>query len=266
MPTIELDGGRIYFSLSGRGARDILLVHGSGGDHTLWSYQVKGLKEAFSVAALDLNGHGRSTFREGDGLATYTQDVLTVLERLSERTFLVGHSLGGAIALNVALHHPDVVGGLGLIGTGARLRVLPELLELLQRDFEAAVELILSWAFAGEPELKLLTKAREQMLRNGQKILLRDLLTCNSFDVMDKLGQLDLPTLIICGQEDRLTPMKYSEYLRDHIPNASLRIIDGAGHMVPLERPEALNQALREFLASSILSRPYNSGGRPQSA
>ncbi|MGQ9477622.1 MAG: alpha/beta fold hydrolase [Candidatus Bipolaricaulia bacterium] len=249
MPTIELDGGKIYFSLSGRGAQDVLLVHGSGGDHTIWSYQVKGLREAFSVAALDLNGHGRSTLREGDGLATYTEDVLSVLERLSSQAFLVGHSLGGAIALNVALHHPDRIGGLGLIGTGARLRVLPELLELVQRDFEAAVELILSWAFMGKPEPALLAKARGQMRQNGQKLLLRDLLTCNSFDVMDKLGQLDLPTLIICGREDRLTPLKYSEYLRDHIPNASLRVIDGAGHMVLLERPEQLNQALQEFLA-----------------
>jgi pimeloyl-ACP methyl ester carboxylesterase len=260
MPTIKLDRSQLYFSLSGRGAQDILLVHGSGGDHTLWSYQVKGLREAFSVAALDLNGHGRSPFREGNGLSTYTEDVLAVLERLSGRAFLVGHSLGGAIALNVALHYPDRIGGLGLIGTGAHLRVLPELLELLQRDFEAAVELILDWAFAKKPEPKLLAKAREQMRRNGQKTLLRDLLTCDSFDVMDKLGQIGVPTLIVCGREDKLTPVKYSEYLRDHIPNASLKVIEGAGHMVMLEQPEQLNQAIREFLALALGSRPCSSG------
>lgn len=252
MPTIELDGSHLYFSLSGRGPQDILFVHGSGGDHTLWSYQIKGLRGAFSIAAVDLNGHGRSPFREGEGLATYTEDVLAVLERLSGRALLVGHSLGGAIALNVALHHPERIGGLGLIGTGARLRVLPELLELLQRDFEAAVDLILDWAFAGEPEPQFLAKAREQMHKNGQKALLRDLLTCNSFDVMDQLDRIRVPTLVICGREDRLTPVKYSEYLRDHIPNASLKVIEGAGHMVMLEQPEQLNQAIREFLTSKL--------------
>jgi pimeloyl-ACP methyl ester carboxylesterase len=250
MPTIELDGGRIYFSLSGRGAQDILLVHGSGADHSLWSLQVKALRAGFSVACVDLNGHGRSTWREGDGLATYTEDVLAVLERLSARTFLVGHSLGGAVVLNTALTHPERVGGIGLVGTGARLRVLPQLLELLESDWRAAVDLILAWAFSPLADRKLRVRARQQMLENGQRALQRDLLTCNSFEMMDKLDRLEMPALVVCGSADRLTPPKYSEYLRDHIPNATLQIIEGAGHMVMLEQPEQLSQALREFAAS----------------
>jgi pimeloyl-ACP methyl ester carboxylesterase len=250
MPTVEIDGGRLHFSLSGRGAQDILLVHGSGGDHTIWSHQVKALRDGFSVAAMDLNGHGQSAWREGDGLATYTEDVFAVLERLSPRTFLAGHSLGGAVALNVALHYPERIGSIGLIGTGARLRVLPKLLELLQHDFEAALDLILSWAFSGRTGPKLRERAREQMLKNGQRALLRDLLTCNSFDVLEKLDQIKVPALIVCGSADKLTPVRYSEYLEDHIPNATLRTIEGAGHMVMLEQPEQLNRTIREFLVS----------------
>lgn len=252
MPTIETDGGELYFSLSGRGGRDILLVHGSGEDHTIWSYQVKGLREGFSVAAIDLNGHGRSTPREGEGLETYTEDLLAVLERLSRDTFLVGHSLGGALVLNVALHYPQMIGGIGLIGTGARLRVLPEILELVEQDFERAVELILEWAFSGSPPPELFAKAKEQMQRNGQRALLRDLLTCDSFDVLGELEKIGMPALIVCGREDRLTPMKYAEYLRDHIPNATLQIIEGAGHMVMLERPEELNRTVWNFLTSCL--------------
>jgi len=251
MPTIEISGNEVYFSLSGCGPKDILLVHGSGGDHTIWGYQVKELRKNFSIAAIDLNGHGRSAFRNGDGLETYTQDVLAVLERLSPDTFLVGHSLGGAIALNVVLCYPDRISGLGLIGTGARLRVLPKILELVRGDFEAAIELILSWAF-GETffrhQPRLLQKTKEQMRRNGQKILLRDLLTCDSFDVMNKLEQIKVPVLIICGREDKLTPVKYSEYLRDHISGATLHIIEEAGHMVMLEQPAQLNRTIKEFL------------------
>ncbi|MFQ6033585.1 MAG: alpha/beta fold hydrolase [Candidatus Bipolaricaulia bacterium] len=248
MPIIEIDHGKLYFALSGRGGRDILLVHGSGGDHTIWSYQVRGLRERFSVAALALNGHGRSAFREGEGLETYTQDVLAVLERLSPDTFLVGHSLGGAVVLNVALRYPQMISGIGLIGTGARLRVLPEILELVERDFRAAIDLILSWAFAKSPQPELLTKAKEQMQKNGQRALLRDLLTCDSFDVLRELEQIGAPALIVCGREDRLTPVKYAEYLRDHIPDATLKVIEGAGHMVMLERPEELNRAIEDFL------------------
>jgi len=248
MPTIEIDGGELYFALSGRGAQDILLVHGSGGDHTIWSYQVKELREGFSVAAIDLSGHGRSTFREGDGLEVYTQDVLAVLERLSPDTFLVGHSLGGAVVLNVALRHPERLGGIGLIGTGARLRVLPELLKLVEDDFTKAVDLLLEWAFSGDAPPELVAKARERMRANGQRALQRDLLTCDGFDVMGKLDQIRVPALIICGREDRLTPVKYSEYLRDHIPDATLHIIEGAGHMVMLERPREVSRAIEDFL------------------
>lgn len=254
MPTIKIDKGKLYFSLSGRGAKDILLVHGSGGDHTVWSYQVKGLREGFSVAAVDLNGHGRSTFRKGDGLETYTQDVLAVLERLSPSTFLVGHSLGGAVVLNIALHYPQMIGGIGLIGTGAKLRVLPQILELVGQEFEAGIDLILSWAFSEarlrHPHPDLLDKAKEQMQGNGQQTLLRDLLTCDSFDVMGELDQIKLPALVICGREDRLTPVKYAEYLRDHIPNATLQVIEGAGHLVMLEQYQELNQAIWNFLTA----------------
>ena len=250
MPTIEVDHGKLYFALSGRGGQEILLVHGSGGDHTVWSYQVKGLREGFSVAALDLNGHGRSTFREGDGLTTYTEDVLAVLERLSPKALLVGHSLGGALALNVALRHPEMIGGISLVGTGARLRVLPEILELVEveEDFDRVIELILEWAFSDTSQPELVTKAREQMRANGQRALRRDLLTCDGFDVMGKLNQIEVPALIICGREDRLTPVKYAEYLRDRIPNATLKVIEGAGHMVMLERPAELNRAIEDFL------------------
>lgn len=248
MPVIEISGSKLYFSLSGCGPKDILLVHGSGGDHTIWGYQVKELRKDFSIAAIDLNGHGRSAFREGDGLETYTQDVLAVLERLSPDTFLVGHSLGGAIVLNVALHYPDRISGLGLIGSGAKLRVLPKILELISQDFEGAIDLILSWAFKAGTHPKLLQKAKEQMHRNGQKILLRDLLTCDAFDVMNKLNQIKVPALIICGREDKLTPVKYSEYLQTHISPATLQVIEEAGHMVMLEQPGELNRVIKEFV------------------
>lgn len=252
MPTIEINGSKLYFSLSGRGPKDILLVHGSGGDHTIWGYQVKELRKSFSVAAIDLNGHGRSPFREGDSLQTYTQDVLAVLKRLSPDAFLLGHSLGGAIALNVALHYDyERIGGIGLIGTGAKLRVLPKILELVREDFEGALDLILSWAFSEthlRHQSKLRQKTKEQMRRNGQKILLRDLLSCDSFDVMDKLDQIKVPALVICGREDKLTPVKYSEYLQAHIAHATLQVIEEAGHMVMLEQPGQLNRVIKEFV------------------
>ena len=249
MPTIQIHQTELYFAQAGQGRPALLFVHGAGGDHTIWGEQLRELAQNFSVAALDLNGHGRSPAREGDGLQTYTEDVLAALEALTMPTVVVGHSMGGAIALTVALQRPKNLVGLGLVGTGAKLKVHPQILELCQTDFEKAVELVVQWAFADQSSSELREKARLQMRRNGAQALFRDFSSCNTFDVMARLSEIAVPTMILCGRDDKLTPIKYSEYLQQNIPNAHLKIIDGAGHMVMVEQREAVTQALREFCA-----------------
>ena len=76
------------------------------------------------------------------------------------------------------------------------------------------------------------------------------LAACDAFNVMDRLGEIRCPTLAICGTADRLTPPKYSTYLRDNIPGAQLVLVEGAGHMVMLEQPEAVSQAIADFIAA----------------
>jgi len=149
----------------------------------------------------------------------------------------------------VALQRPKDLVGLGLVSTGARLKVHPQVLELCQTDFERAVELVVQWAFAEQSPPELREKTRTQLRRNGADALFRDFSGCNTFDVMARLSEIAVPTLILCGRDDKLTPIKYSEYLQQNIPNAQLRIIEGAGHMVMLEQPQAVTQALREFCA-----------------
>lgn len=247
MPTIRFSHTELYCAQAGQGQPALLFVHGAGGDHTLWGQQVSELKKDFSVAAIDLNGHGRSPAREGDGLQTYVEDVLAVLAALSRPTVLVGHSLGGTIALKTALEHPEHLVGLGLVGTGAKLKVHPHILELCQTDFGKAVELVVSWSFAEQADPVLQDKARKQMRRNGQAAFYRDFLSCSTFDVMSRLGEIPVPTIVICGRQDKLTPVKYSEYLQANIPNAHLQVIEQAGHRVMLEQPGAFNQTLRRF-------------------
>lgn len=88
------------------------------------------------------------------------------------------------------------------------------------------------------------------MLEVGQTTLLRDFEACDRFDVMDRLEETDVPALVACGEDDRLTPPKYSEYLQHHLPGSYLRVIGGAGHMVMLERPDALSSIMRDFMSS----------------
>jgi len=237
----------IYYASRGSG-KPLLFVHGSGADHMIWGHQLKGLSDEFRVVALDLNGHLKSAYREGDGLKTYSQDVLDVMADIGEPVLLLGHSLGGAVALNVALEHPQKLYALGLIGTGARLKVLPELLEMIENDFERACDMILEWEFHTTPPDEIMSAAREQIINNGQQALSRDFNTCNAFDVSSRLAEITLPTLVVCGREDKLTPVKYSEYFLNNIETASLEIIEQAGHNVMLERPDALNGAIRNYV------------------
>jgi pimeloyl-ACP methyl ester carboxylesterase len=247
VPTITVSHAELYCAQAGQGRPALLFVHGAGGDHTLWGQQISDLKKDFSVGAIDLNGHRRSPRREGDGLQTYVEDVLAALAALSMPTVLVGHSMGGAIALKIALERPQNLVGLGLVGTGAKLKVHPQILELCQTDFDKAIELVVSWSFAEQADPALIDKAREQMRRNGQAAFYRDFLSCSTFDVMSRLGEIPVPTIVICGREDKLTPVKYSEYLQANIPDAQLKVIEQAGHMVMLEQPEAFNQVLRQY-------------------
>ncbi len=256
MPTVSVDGTEVYYAQAGEGL-PLLFVHGSGGDHTLWGHQLSALRDRFTVAALDLNGHGKSPRRENSNansaLELYAQDALAVLNALAQETgegvVLLGHSLGGAVALSVALRRPSNLRALGLIGTGAKLKVHPDILRLIDEDFEKAIDFILQWAFAPNPPAELYQRAKEQMLRNGQRALRRDFHACNAFDVMNCLGEITVPTLVVVGREDKLTPLKYSEYLQQHIPGAILEVIKGAGHMVMLERPEALNDVIRRSMS-----------------
>lgn len=251
MPKIQIDGAEIYYAQAGQGRPALLLIHGAGADHTLWGEQISALQKAFTVAALDLNGHSQSPKRTSrDGISLYAQEARAVCEALGVPTVLVGHSMGGAVAMTLALDPPQNLAGLVLVGTGAKLRVHPQILEFCRSDFARARDLLVTWAFAAHAPSELRERSRAQMQRNGAETLFRDFSSCNSFDVTDRLSEITCPTLIVCGTADQLTPAKYSEYLQAHIAGAQLRLIENAGHMVMLEQPDALNQVLRDFCIS----------------
>lgn len=247
MPTVEVNGQSVSYARVGDGSA-VLLVHGSGSDHTVWGHQLQGLKDRFSIAALDLNGHGRSPHRDGDALTEFAADVQAVMDQLGQPTVVMGHSLGGAVAQTLALQSPSNLRGIGLIGTGGKLRVHPDLLATIDRDVNEAADVLSQWLFSESASDELREKAHAQMTANGQAELARDFRACDAFNAMHRLQEIHVPTLVAVGADDQMTPVKYSEHLRDAVPNAYLRMIEDAGHMVMLERPDALNDAIAEFM------------------
>jgi pimeloyl-ACP methyl ester carboxylesterase len=252
MPYTNVSGEKIFYvhhqgDPKGQGA--FIFVHGAGGSHLNWPPQLRRLSGA-NTYALDLPGHGQSEGQGRTSISAYADFVADFLETLGlEKGTLVGHSMGGATALDFALRYPEGLAGLVLVGSGARLRVAPAILDGIRQDFQAAVRLICDYAYAPDAPEQLKREGRRQMGRTHPDVLYGDFAVCDAFDVMVRLDEIRCPTLVICGTADRLTPPKYSTYLRDNIPGAQLVLVEGAGHMVMLERPEAVSQAIADFMA-----------------
>ncbi|MFN2291207.1 MAG: alpha/beta fold hydrolase [Anaerolineae bacterium] len=253
MPYVSVSGQKVYYAHRRpvpAAQAPVVFVHGAGGTHQHWLYQVRDLPQAVSYAP-DLPGHGRSGGLGRDRVPAYGDWLMSFLDELAlQEAVLVGHSMGGAIILEMALRYPKRVAGLGLVATGARLRVAPALLEALRQEPEVGVKLIAEWAFGPEASEEMVRLARRQMTMIPPDVLYGDFLACDGFDVVARLGEIEAPAFVLCGTQDRMTPVKYATYLRDEIDGATLTLVEGAGHMVMLEQPQAVSMALAHFLES----------------
>jgi pimeloyl-ACP methyl ester carboxylesterase len=251
MPFLTVAGARAYYVYRRpvpTSRPPVVFIHGAGGTHQHWLYQVRDLPDAPSYA-VDLPGHGRSEGSGRDSIAAYGDWLVAFLDAAGvEKAVLVGHSMGGGIAQDVALRYPARLAGLGLIATGARLRVAPAILDGLRQEPKATVQLICDWVYGPETPAEVARQGQRQMAAIPPEVFLGDFVACDTFDVMDRLNEIAVPTLALCGTQDLMTPLKYSIYLRDHIQGATLHQVEGAGHMVMIERPEAVAQALVAFL------------------
>jgi pimeloyl-ACP methyl ester carboxylesterase len=224
---------------------NLIFIHGSGGCKESWQYQT----QYFSGSvAIDLPGHP-----DGEPCATIEDYVqwLHAYVSANEDTNLVivGHSLGGGIALLFGLKYPEKVKGLICLGSGARLRVHPMFLEGLEKAItanESTQDFADSALSLVDPELaKIIARRMEE---NGLAVMLNDLRACDKFDIMDRLAEIDIPLLAISATDDVMTPPKYSQYLADHMQNARAVTIEDGTHFVFAEKPEEVNRAIEDFL------------------
>jgi len=228
----------------------IILIHGAGGNSLSWPPQIRRLTDE-RIYALDLPGHGQSEGAGRHSVEEYAGDVIAFMKELKIRAaVLVGISMGSAIALTVALKYPKKVLGLGLLGSGAKLRVAQTILEMAgnANTFEAAVDMINENCFSAGVPQNLLDLSKKQMMEIRPPVLLGDFLACNGFDVFGQLEKIDLPTLIICGAEDKMTPVKFSELLKTQIANSQLHVLENAGHMVMAEQADIVAELLKKFM------------------
>lgn len=229
----------------------IIFIHGSGGNASLWSKVMEILAQnGIESWAISLPGHGESVGQGMTSIEEYREFVREFIETGAlNKIILAGHSLGGGIVLDFALHYPEKLKAIILIGTGARLRVHPQALEMFRKMAEGEIEAKFEpWAFAENTPAHILAEGEREWAMTNPRVRYLDLKACDKFDIMEKVEKIQLPALIICGTEDRLTPVKYSEYLHKKIMESKIEIIPKAGHMVMVEAPGQLGRAITKFL------------------
>ncbi len=231
----------------------MLFIHGSGCNCRMWERQREYLHSSMEVVLVDLPGHGRSPGDGCDSVKEYADAIYGSMERLYPRGYYVaGHSLGGAIAMSLALFHPSVIEGVVLIGTGARLRVLPGIIEGLLKEEERTLADINSLSFSKGAPRGVRDEALGIMMGCRAEIIRKDFVACDRFDMMGSVASIEVPALILCGEEDALTPVKYSRFLKEKMTGSQLVLIEDAGHMVMLEKPDEANRAIELFVKNRI--------------
>jgi len=228
----------------------LILIHGAGGDHLSWPTQLRRLS-GYRVYTPDLPGHGKSRGHGLQRIPAYGETVLDWLRELKlPKMILAGHSMGGAIALWLAINHPELLHGLVLMSTGATLPVNLSLIEELatQVGFPTAVENIMRWSFSSRIEPALVENVKKHMLKLRPSVVAGDFRACDRFDIRSDLDQVQVPTLVMVGDEDKMTPIRFSEELVNGIKGAEIEVVKGSGHMIPIEKPVVAAKKVREFM------------------
>jgi pimeloyl-ACP methyl ester carboxylesterase len=252
MPRVLIDNQPLFYRLSASDLASrrppLLLLHGAGGTHMHWPAALRRLPDR-NVYAIDLPGHGKSAGPGRDSIAAYCDVVYSFVQALGlELVTLAGHSMGGAVVQEFALHYPGRLAGIVLVGTGARLRVAPAILDGIRSDFPATVRAVADWVHDKNVPEQLKRLYVQRTLENDPQVMYGDFYACDQFDRRADVGRIATPALVICGVNDVMTPPKFSESLAQSLPNARLTLIPNAGHMVALEAPEEVTAVVAAFL------------------
>lgn len=237
----------IFFTDSKANTTPIILIHGAGGSHLHWSPQLRHAKD-LRVIAVDLPGHGKSGGAGCESIEEYASAIIEMINELKiEKAIIGGHSMGGGIAQLLALDYAERVAGLVLVGTGAKLRVAGQIMDGIKKDFAGTIDVIVENSFSSltPPQVKQL--ARHRMMEVNPDVLWNDFNACNNFDVMSRVTQIKMPTLIMVGSADKMTPEKFSRSLAEQITGSQLKIFPDAGHMLTLERGDEVAKEIREW-------------------
>ena len=254
MAYIQVNGKRAFYACprdlanGEKRGKVVVLVHGARGNHLIWMPQLRALARDHTPIAIDLPGHGDSVGPGSTDVSEYRDFLKGLVDALGLDSFvLAGHSMGGSVALDYALHYSRAE-ALILVGAGASWFIPQDFVDLYKTDFNRAVTEGMKVNFAGSTPRSIRELHEWNNKTTPLDSQIGDFEACNSFDVEAELGRIDVPTCVMCGDEDAYA--EKSRVLLDKIPGAQARWLENVGHCPPIERPMATNGIFLEFLKS----------------
>ena len=246
----------IDLAYTDRGAGEaLILIHGLGGNCWSWGQQIEELSQAYRVIALDLRGHGQSGYRSEEAISirSLADDVISLLHGLGiEQGHFCGHSLGGMIVLEIWVRAGSLMRSLILADTTAFFPP-PHLLEEFLRQFDHLE--MPAWAGFMAPRLlrrgapaALTEEVVETISAASRAVYRQALIAAFQADYRWLLPLIDLPTLVLVGEEDQAMPLGFARFLQSQIRNSSLQVVPQAGHLPHQENPQEFNRQLRLHL------------------
>lgn len=235
----------------------LVFIHGAADSGAVWGLQIDYFAPRHQVMAIDLPGHGaRLAELAFDRVEQNAEEVARLAcAQGMDHPVLVGHSMGGATALAVALAYPDLPRGIVLVGSGARLRMRPEPTEEARLRADSApprqrIQRVIDLDQVVSPSVAV--EARDWLARrfgeSTAQATYADFLATHTFDIMGRLGEISIPALVVGGEDDLWTPAKFQHYLAEHLPDAQLLLLPRVGHYPFVEAAGEFNRALEDFL------------------
>ncbi|HVB81962.1 MAG TPA: alpha/beta fold hydrolase [Candidatus Binataceae bacterium] len=268
MPTkyVEVQGCATYYYHAGpttlpdvvpdlsRG-RKIIMVHGAGSNGHSWHNQVDHLGRTNSPIAIDLPAHGRSSGVEGlKTVQEYSDFVVAFLDALGiGAAVIAGRSMGGAVAMDMAMRYPKRVEAILPMVSAARFNIEPKRIEALRGvAMGRAPQAFVTYGYSPATVKDRFEVVREgwmEQIQTDPRVRYVDMVACTRCDLREQIARIDKPALILAGADDPITTPSDAELIHGGIRGSNVRVIADAGHHLPNEQPAATNSAIESFLS-----------------
>ncbi|MDX1672094.1 MAG: alpha/beta hydrolase [Balneolaceae bacterium] len=263
MPYIDVGGATLYYEDHGPKGETIVFAHGLLYNTRMYEKQIEFFSDRYRCIVFDFRGHGNSEVTErGYDMDTLAEDTANLILNLqADPCHFVGFSMGGFVALRLALHHPNLLKSLVLVDTSAETEPVGNIPKYKLMNWVArwigpwavanrVLPIMFSDEFLNDPrQSELKQRWRQAILDNnyeGVGLAVNGVM--DREPVIDSLDRIDMPTLILVGEKDTATPPEKSERMQQQISHSRMTVIPGAGHTTPIEKPNQVNEEINDFL------------------